>query len=178
MKKTLKTLYAAAAVCSLICLSAGSVHSEQLLHIRELFDVRTAISDQGEAMSGNIQKARGRDVRTLERIFELNTSTLATIEAYFRMFRIVFSSENAATTQTVGIMNEWLRFISSQCVYDLEYLNAVVHETTEEAILEQIGMARENISTLKKIADKGVYENQGMIQQKFRQERGRQAFTM
>jgi len=134
-------------------------YAEGYQHINDLFDLRSAISDQGQSLPDSIKKAAGNDLRTLERIFELNTSSLTTIEAYFRLFKMALTAQEELTGETIDILNEWLSFIKNQCSYDIEYLQEALLETENEEVISHINTAKDNIEKLSKIADTGISEN-------------------
>lgn len=140
-------------------------YSDNFAHIEQLFDVRTSIADQDKNLPDAIREARGDDLRTLERIFELNTSTLTTIEAYFRIFKISLSPDKNVDPEALGIINEWLAFIQNQCNYDTEYLDQALSETTNESVVRQITISKENIERLAKSTQLGIQENNRILQE-------------
>lgn len=139
-----------------------SGNTQTFQHVESLFDLRTQIGSQGDTLPEAIKEARGNDVRTLERIFELNTSALVTIEAYFRIFKISLSSEKI-NNETVGILNEWLSFIKNQCSYDILYLNQALKESPSEKVAQNIRTSLTNIKKLSEIADNGIKENKTIL---------------
>ena len=147
----------------LLFLACGISFSQDFNHIKELFDIRTSISNQGSMLPDAITIVSGKDVRTLERIFELNTSALTTIEAYFRIFKMALAPEVKIDDETIKIVNEWLVFIKNQCAYDVEYLEAALTETENETVMEHIIMSKENIEQLSNAAKKGLQENKEMM---------------
>jgi hypothetical protein len=142
---------------------ATDIHAQEFSHIDKLFDIRTAITNQGKTLPRDIEKSIGPDLRTLERIFELNTSSLTTIEAYFRIFKIAITTEKETDPDIVGILNEWLNFIKTQCGYDIEYLKEALTETRNKTVLSQISAAKLNSEKLRNIADRGIVENTNNI---------------
>lgn len=132
-------------------------------HIESLFDLRTDIGAHGDTLPEAIKSSAGNEVRTLERIFELNTSALVTIEAYFRIFKISLSSEATMNDKTIEILNEWLSFIKNQCSYDIMYLNEALKETSNEMILLNIKTSLTNITKLSEIAGNGIQENKDIL---------------
>ena len=155
-----KTLISASVILSLalgmaVCQSSGKETS----HIEDLFEIRTSITNQGKILPELIRKAYSNDLRTLERIFELNTSAVTTIEAYFRILKIALSSNMESDPETVEIMNGWLTFINNQCSYDIEYLDEALNETTNAEVIEQLNTARDNVKRLATISEKGILEN-------------------
>ena len=133
-------------------------------YIEKMFDIRTSISDQGKVLPGKIREKTGNDLRTLERIFELNTSTLTTIEAYFRILKIAISTGSESSPQTIDILNGWLTFIDNQCDYDMEYLDEAMNETTDESVIEQLALAKDNIEKLSETVKTGLGENKRMLE--------------
>jgi len=138
-------------------------HGEEFDHIQQLFDLRTAISDQGKLLPAYIKSASGNNLMTLERIFELNTSALTTVEAYFRIFKIAFTAEEKPSAEAVDVLNEWLAFIEIQCRYDIEYLDEAETEVRDKRVLEEIITAKKNIEKLSMIAEKGIGENEKLL---------------
>lgn len=131
-------------------------------HIEALFDLRTSITEQGRILPEDIKLAKGDDVRTLERTFELNTSALTTIEAYFRIVKIAIQRGSLPDAETVSILNEWLTFIKNQCTYDIEYLDAALAETQSENAKKQLTTAKQNVAKLEEIVTRGIAENSQM----------------
>lgn len=146
-----------------LCALTINAHGLEFKHIDDLFDVRSSIAQQGQLLPEAIRNSSGNDVRILERIFELNTSALTTIEAYFRIFKITFATREGLTPATEGILNEWLSFITSQCQYDIEYLREAKLETKNEQTLKQLDISQKNIGKLASITTFGVKENTEML---------------
>lgn len=147
----------------LFLFAVPDVFAQEINHIEDLFGIRESIAGQGLELPDLLREAEGPDVRTLERIFELNTSALTTIEAYFRIFRIAFTSEGGMSRENLEIANEWLRFIQNQCSYDLDYINATLQNNLSPDTQEQLTVAGENIEKLSTIAQFGIEENQNLI---------------
>ena len=148
----------------LIAFTQTSSFCDQSGHIEQLFDLRSSIIRQGNVLPAKIKNATKGDVRTLERVFELNTSVLTTIEAYFRIFKIAVSTGARSNAEIMDILNEWLAFIGDQCRYDIEYLDEALKETTNREIAEQIKTARKNIESLSGIVSTGLRENENMLE--------------
>ncbi len=89
-----------------------------------------------------ITSSSENDIRTLERIYELNTSALTTIEAYFRMLKVVTATEVDLSDQIINSLNEWLTFIHNQCTFDLDYLEEAYSSTNNTEVLLQISQAQ------------------------------------
>ncbi|HPS19391.1 MAG TPA: hypothetical protein PKY78_00170 [Candidatus Omnitrophota bacterium] len=159
-KNILKSLFVSALV---IFSGASFSFCQEYKHIEQMFDLRTAITNQGKMLPENIKQTVGNDLRTLERIFELNTSTLTTIEAYFRLFKMAISQEGDPTQTSVNILNEWLAFIKNQCAYDTQYLDEAMKEIKNPAVLDHIKTAKTNIEQLAHISELGIKENPSMI---------------
>ena len=150
---------------SLIFLSHTASFGEGFEHIKRLFELRESIGDQGKALPDLIRSSSGDDIRTLERIFELNTSALTTIEAYFRIFKMAISTQNMQDPATILILDEWLTFMGTQCKFDIEYLDEASSGNRDQAILKQINISKKNIIELATIAKIGVKENQMTIEE-------------
>jgi len=140
-------------------LSTLPLFSESYSYIEGLFNLRTAITDHGKVLPSKIKQASGKDTRTLERIFEMNTSALTAIEAYFRIFKVAITAKSDTDPAIVTIMNEWLQFINTQCSFDLEYINEALKETADIRVMEQLQIARDNIRKLSEISHEGISEN-------------------
>jgi len=138
---------------------------QEFSHIDQMFQLRTSISAQGKALPDLIKASSGSDLRNLERIFELNTSALTTIEAYFRVFKIAFTVNQRLTKDSVVVLNEWLAFIKNQCKYDIDYLDEALAVTKNKDIANQIETSKKNILQLEKIAGIGIRENEESLAQ-------------
>ena len=149
--------------CTIILLKSSFSYAENFTHVEQLFDLRTAIINQGKTLPDHIKKITGTDRRTLERIFEMNNSTLTTIEAYFRILKIAVLSGNTSDPAVASILNEWLNFIKNQCAYDSEYLSASRKETDNKSIIQQINRSQKNTKRLSKITDNGITENEERV---------------
>ncbi|MFH1837615.1 MAG: hypothetical protein ABH862_05845 [Candidatus Omnitrophota bacterium] len=148
----------------LFVLNSGNYsYSEDFKQVEHLFSLRNTITDQGSIIPEKIRNAQGADIRTLERIFEMETSMLTTMEAYFRILMISISSKSESTPETVKILNGWLEFIINQCKYDIEYLDEALKETKSPAVIEEIISAKDNIEKLSDIAKKSIAENSAML---------------
>jgi hypothetical protein len=158
-----KVVRIAIIIFSLLTVSATGLYGEEFSHIRDLFALREDISNQGTTLPEAIKRTGGKDLMTLERIFELNTSALTTIEAYFRLFKMALTADTRMSDEDVKIMNEWLEFINNQCKYDVEYLDAAMKETSDDAVYDQVAKAKNNVEKLATITQKGIQENSGML---------------
>jgi hypothetical protein len=140
-----------------------SSYSLDFGHIESLFDIRASIASQGQVLPDSIRASSGNDVRILERIFELNTSALTTIEAYFRIFKVTFATKEGLTQATNKILNEWLAFVNNQCQFDIEYLKETLNEAKNEDTKRQIEISKRNIEKLAEITKQGITENEEML---------------
>ncbi|MFH1846177.1 MAG: hypothetical protein ABH869_01325 [Candidatus Omnitrophota bacterium] len=136
--------------------------AEDLDHVEKLFDLRSAISDQGNVIPTIIKKTSGKDLRTLERVFELNTSTLTMMEAYFRILTITLASGSESNPEAIKILNEWLLFMQNQSNYDMDYLSSTIKETSNPEVLIQLEIAKKNILELNKMSKAGISETRRM----------------
>jgi hypothetical protein len=127
--------------------------------MEKLFDVRSMITEHDKELPRQMENASPDTIRILERIFELNTSALTTIEAYFRIFKIAVASGKSFDSNTVNILNEWLEFINTQCLFDLEYLETTIKETRDIAIMAQLQTAKNNIQNLADISATAINQN-------------------
>jgi len=153
-------------VLFIVVLSAApALFCEPLTHIEQLFNLRDSITNQGNILPDKIQQTSGIDRRTLERIFELNTSTLTTIEAYFRILMITIATENETNPEAVRILNEWLEFTKNQCMYDIEYLDSTLNETKDQIVVNEIITAKKSIKNLEDIANTAMNENSRLLKQ-------------
>ena len=112
-----------------------------------------------------IRQARDNDLRTLERIFELSTSALTTIEAYFKMLRIAIVGDGKVPSEVITSLNEWLAFINNQCKYDIEYLDEALAETENQAVIDHINTAKNNLQKLSEATERAIEENGPLLGQ-------------
>ena len=84
MKKRIFTLLFSLVVFVVSCCVFSS--AEETTHVEDMFMIRNDFVEQGNGMPDYIKKATGVNLSTLERLFDLNTSALTMIEAYFRIF--------------------------------------------------------------------------------------------
>jgi len=150
-------------IFSIITFNGPLSYGAEFGHVQELFELRTALTNQGNILPEKIKSVQGNDVRTLERIFEMETSTLTTIEAYFRILMIAVSTKSETNPETIKILNGWLSFIGNQCQFDIEYLDEALKETSDPNVIEQIEIAKKNSNTLAEIIKKSIVENNELI---------------
>ena len=152
MKKILITIV-------IILLTSCFSFADNYGYVDTLFEIRTRIMDQGKDLSSQMQRTTGEDIRTLERVFELNTSALTTIEAYFRILKIAIASEDSLNSNIINILNEWLEFIKSQCYYDLDFINKALNETKNISVIYHLKTAKNNIERLADTSSTAITEN-------------------
>ena len=147
------------------CVFAYSISAPALSedYVTKLDKIRNSIIQQGNILSTLIPKAKGNDIRTLERVYELNTSTLTTIEAYLKMLKVVLSSRKEIAKDDLGRLDGWLLFIHKQCKFDIEYLDEALSDTKEEAVIGQIKTSRQNMEKLANITAVGIEENKVLL---------------
>ena len=143
----------------IVLLTSSFSFADNYAYVETLFKIRTTIMDHGKELPSQMQKATGNDVRTLERIFELNTSALTTIEAYFRILEIAIASEKSININIITILNEWLEFINAQCYYDLEFIDEALNETKNISIIHQLKTAKNNIRRLADTSSLAISQN-------------------
>ncbi len=131
-------------------------------HIRDLDAVRTSMTEFGNKMPAMIKSAENRDIRTLERVFEINTYALTTIEAYFKMIKVAVSSEGDINKEIMEVLNGWLEFISNYCKKDMEYFDEALSDTSDEAIIDVVLEAKKNIKSLSDATIKAIDENKSL----------------
>ncbi len=132
-------------------------------HLKKLDAVRSAMSDLGGTMPDLIRKAQPRDIRTLERVFEINTYALTTIEAYFKMMKVAVSSNEPINKDMVAVLNGWLEFINKYCKSDIEYFNEASSQTKDEMIISLIDRTRSNVKKLGEVTIVAIDENKGLL---------------
>lgn len=132
-------------------------------HIKELDTVRSSLVETGNQLPAIIKNAPQADLRTLERIFEINTYALTTIESYFKMIKVTITSGGAVNKEVIKVFNDWLRFIAKFCRKDIEYLDEAIAQTKDAAVAKILQTARKNIQALHDVTMGGIEENQKMV---------------
>jgi hypothetical protein len=144
---------------------SSAVYSYAMSSIELMDAARSSIITQGDKMPAFIKEARtDSDIRTLERIYESNTSLLTAVEAYFRMLKLVISSEQQIDQKVITSLNEWLTFISKQCEFNLEYMDSAKNETKDPIVIEQLNAASINIKDLMTAVEKAIEENKSLVE--------------
>lgn len=128
-------------------------------HIRKFDTVRTSMAKMGSALPELTRKAQPRDIRTMERVFEINNYSLVTVESYFKMIKIALSSGTGLNKDVLNILNGWLKFISNYCEYDIKYMDEAISQTQDNAIIEILKSEKNNIASLRDASQLGINEN-------------------
>ena len=157
MKNFNRQIVSAALAGLLLFVSAVPCFSQD--HIRKLDTVRTSMTKMGGSLPDLIRKAPSRDIRTLERVFEINNYSLVTIESYLKMLRIAAQSAAGMNKDVIIVLNQWLKFITNYCEYDLKYMDEAISQTTDKAIVNVLTSQKENIASLRDAAKFGIDEN-------------------
>jgi len=142
---------------ALLFLGTGRASCQE--HIRKLDAVRTSMTKMGSVLPELTRKAQAQDIRTMERVFEINNYSLVTIESYFKMIKIALASGTGLNKDVLGVLNGWLKFMSNYCEYDLKYMDEALSQTKNAAIVEILKSEKENITSLRDASQFGVNEN-------------------
>jgi len=133
-------------------------------HLSDLDSVRSSMTELGYTLPQAIKTAKPQDIRTLERIFEINNYALMTIESYLKMLKVFSLGGGYLDKETVVVLNGWLKFISNYCEYDIKYLEEAKTDTQDKLALEIIDKERVSIESLKNAALKGSSENSKVLE--------------
>jgi hypothetical protein len=128
-------------------------------HIRKLDTVRASMAKMGNVLPELTRKAQPREIRTMERVFEINNYSLVTIESYFKMIKIALSSGTGLNKDVLSILNGWLKFVSNYCEYDIKYIDEALAQTNDAAVIEILKSEKSNISSLRDASQSGINEN-------------------
>jgi hypothetical protein len=128
-------------------------------HLQKLDDVRLSMGKVGGTLPDLIRKAKPGDIRTLERLFEINNYALVTIESYLKMIRIALASSSGINKDVLGVLNGWLKFVAHYCDYDIKYIEEALTETKDTAVIEVLKAEKQNISNLRDTTQVGIKEN-------------------
>ncbi len=153
-------------ISSLLLITFGASLSFGQDHIKELDGLRTSMAELGAKMPDMIKNTKNNEMRTLERVYEINTYALTTIEAYFKMIKIAVSSEGRINKDMVDVFNGWLQFIKKYCEKDSIYLDEARSEMKDPATINVIELTKANINNLSLIAVKAISENNKMLKKK------------
>ena len=161
--KKFKLLHIAVITAALFIIAGDNFAFSQNRHIKDLDSLRTSMADLGSGMPDMIRNAKPTDIRTLERVFEINTYALTTIEAYFKMLRVAVSAEGPLNKEVIAILNEWLKFINRYCKSDIDYFDEALSETKDKPIADLITRAKNNIERLSDVTLTAIDENSGLV---------------
>ena len=154
-----KYLFLAISIALLACVECALAQD----HLSDLDSVRTSMTDIGYKLPDAIKSAKPEDVRTLERVFEINNYALMTIESYLKMLKVFSLGGAYLNKDIVNILNGWLKFIDNYCEYDIKYLDEAKSETKDSTVLGLIDKERSYIASLKEAAIKGSIENSKIL---------------
>ena len=150
------------ALCAIFCFGGITAALAQD-HLKDLDSIRSSMTEIGYKLPDVIKAAKPQDIRTLERVFEINNYALMTIESYLKMLKVFSVAGGYINKEIVGILNGWLNFMSNYCKYDLDYLNDAKKETQDKAALEIIDKEMDGISRLMQASIKGSSENSKIL---------------
>lgn len=149
-------------LCAVFCFGGITAALAQD-HLKDLDGVRSSMTELGYKLPDVIKAAKPQDIRTLERVFEINNYALMTIESYLKMLKVFSIAGGYINKEIVGILNGWLNFMSNYCEYDIKYLEDARKETQDKTTLDIIDVERDNISRLMQAAIKGSAENSKIL---------------
>ena len=158
----IRNIVLSAVIISVIALAAPDSASAQD-HLSDLDSVRSSMTELGYILPQAISTAKPQDIRTLERVFEINNYALMTIESYFKMLKVFSLGGGYLNKETVDILNGWLKFVSNYCEYDIKYLDEAKADTQDKLALDIIEKERAGIESLMKAAIKGSLENSKVL---------------
>jgi hypothetical protein len=128
-------------------------------HLKDIDDVRSSMTAMGYKLPDAIRATKAENIRTLERVFEINNYALVTIESYLKMLKIFSLSDVRNDKKVLPIINGWLTFISHYCESDIKYLEEAQKEMAGDNERKIVGEQKDNISRLMKAARRGIDEN-------------------
>ena len=131
-------------------------------HLKYLDSVRSSMTEIGDKLPNIIKSAKPDDIRTLERVFEINNYALMTIESYLKMLKVSTLSGGTLNKDVITLVNRWLQFMANYCEDDMKYLDEAKEETKDKATADIIEKERESISHLMEAAKKGIDENSNL----------------
>ena len=150
------------ALCAVFCLGGITAALAQD-HLKDLDSVRSSMTEIGYKLPDVIKTAKPQDIRTLERVFEINNYALMTIESYLKMLKVFSVAGGYINKEIVGILNGWLNFMSNYCQYDLKYLEDAKKETQDTIALDIIDREIESVARLMQASIKGTEENSKIL---------------
>ncbi|MDO8535589.1 MAG: hypothetical protein Q7S30_01050 [Candidatus Omnitrophota bacterium] len=132
-------------------------------HIEEMSHIRSSMTEIGGKLPEIIKAAKPEDIRTLERVFEINNYALMTIESYLKMLKVSALSGKGLNKDITILVNKWLQFIASYCENDIIYLNEAKNETKNKTTAYTVESERDCIARLMEAAKKGIVENSSLF---------------
>jgi len=128
-------------------------------YLKDIDDVRSSMTAMGYKLPEAIRTTKPDNIRTLERVFEINNYALVTIESYLKMLKIFSLSSVRNDKGTLPVINGWLTFISDYCESDVKYLEEARMEMAGDEERKIVGEQKDNIAKLMEAARKGIDEN-------------------
>ena len=128
-------------------------------HIRKLDTIRTSMTNMGSSLPEVIRKADAKDIRTVERVFEINNYALVTIESYLKMLKVAVASGASINQNVLDVLNGWLKFTARYCEYDIKYIDEALAQTKDAAIVDILKSEKNNITALREASHSGINEN-------------------
>jgi hypothetical protein len=153
-------------ILSFLFLGIGIFPSFCQDHIKDMDSLRASMADVSTKLPDMIKNTRNNDMRTLERVYEINTYALTTIEAYFKMIKVAISSDGKINRNMINTFNGWLQFITKYCRKDSDYLDEAIRETRAPEIMKVLQATKANIASLDKIASKAISENDDLLKKR------------
>jgi len=159
--RTGNTILSIVAISMLVWNISGPAYAQD--HLNDIDGVRSSMTEIGYKLPEMIKSAKPQDIRTLERVFEINNYALMTIESYLKMLKVFSLGGGYLNKPTVDILNGWLKFISNYCEYDIKYLDEARADTQDKTALDIIEKERASIEALRNAAIKGSLENSKIL---------------
>lgn len=128
-------------------------------HLKDIDKVRASMTAMGYKLPETIRTTKPKNIRTLERVFEINNYALVTIESYLKMLKIFSLSSDRNYQDSLPIMNGWLTFITNYCESDMKYLEEARMEMIGDDERKLVSEEKDNIARLMEAARKGIGEN-------------------
>ena len=158
-----KILLPAVLIAALCWSFAATTFAEN--HLKDLDDVRSSMTAIGNRIPAATKISKPGDMRTLERVFEINNYALMTIESYLKMLKAYSFSGNKLNKDIITLVNNWLQFIANFCSADIKYLDEARAGTQDKIVLELVDNERDSISRLMEAAKKGLTENSALLKE-------------
>ena len=159
MSNHIRTILCLAIAGLIVLASAVPGLCQEREHIRKLDTIRTAMTKMGSSLPEVIRKAQSRDIRTVERVFEINNYALVTIESYLKMLKIALAPGAGIDQSVLDVLNGWLKFMAHYCEYDIKYIDEALSQTKDTAVVEILKSEKANIAALRDASQSGISEN-------------------